>query len=431
MPLYHTPRAFFIWQWLRRGSRCLPGQQRRVVHLGHVLAVGGLLLLAACGDKEKEAEGQGASGKEAGPTPVSLVAATKRPAVYYDEYPATVVALNNVELRSQVAGFITGIFFKEGELVPKGKPLYEIDRRKYQAALNQAQANLLSAQAELKNANLNLQRYQRLAEQDAVARQILDNAVTTQASARAQVEVARAAVATARTDLDYSLINAPFTGRIGISQVRLGAQVSPGTTLLNTLSSEDPIGVDFVINEKELGRYVALQQEQRAGSGADTTFRLLLPDGKLYADGGRILAIDRGVDNQTGTTQVRVQFGNQQRLLKDGMSTVLRVLNRASGVQVVVPHKAILDQMGESFVFVVRDTVALQRKVELGPRLRDQIVVLKGLKEGEKIVTEGLQQLRDSAVVTLGAPKQGGGKGGPGADKAAQKGGGRKQAGQP
>ncbi|GAA4371933.1 efflux RND transporter periplasmic adaptor subunit [Hymenobacter koreensis] len=375
-----------------------------------------LSLLTACGDKEKDGE----KDKESAPTPVTLVQARKAEAVYYDEYPASVVALNTVELRTQVPGFVTGIFFKEGEVVPKGKVLYEIDRRKYLAAVRDARAGLLSAKAELQNATVNVERYQRLAAQDAIARQILDNAITTQATARAQVEVARAAVATAQTDLDYSLVKAPFTGRIGISQVKLGSQISAGSTLLNTISSEDPVGVDFVINEKELSRYAALQQEQR-GISSDSTLRLMLPGGKPYAAGGKILAIDRGVNQQTGTVQVRVQFTNPMRVLKDGMSTVLRVLNEESGVRVVVPNKSILDQMGESFVFVVKDTVALQRKVELGPRLRDDIVVLKGLKEGEKIVAEGLQQLRDSSVVTLGKPKQGGSEG-----KAGGKAGGKK-----
>jgi membrane fusion protein (multidrug efflux system) len=363
-----------------------------------------LLSLAACGKKGEEDKKAG--GPQAGPTPVKLVEAQEQQAIYYDEYPARVAALNIVELRTQVPGFVTGIYFKEGELVKKGQPLYEIDRRKYQAAVREARAGLQSAQAQLANAQLNLSRYQRLAQQDAIARQIVDNSVTTEASARAQVEVARAALATAQTDLDYSLVRAPFTGRIGISQVRLGAQISAGSTLLNTISSEDPMGVDFVVNEQELSRFQALQGEQQGGLAAqDSSLRLALPGGKIYQGRGRVRAVDRGVDNQTGSVQVRMQFDNPGRELKDGLTVVLRVLNEQSGRRVVVPNKAILDQMGESFVFVVRDTVALQRRVELGPRLRDDIVVLKGLKAGEKIVTEGLQQLRDSASVTTGRPK--------------------------
>ncbi|GAB3234791.1 efflux RND transporter periplasmic adaptor subunit [Hymenobacter seoulensis] len=359
-----------------------------------------LLAFASCGKKEDE--------KAAGPppaTPVTLVTAQTSDAVYYDEYPATVVAINNVELRSQVAGFITQIFFKEGDVVQKGKTLYEIDRRKYQAAYQQALAGLASTRATVQNAKVNLDRYQRLAQQDAIAKQIVDNASTAYATAQAQVAVAQANVAAARTDLDYSLIKAPFTGRIGISQVRLGSQVSPGSTLLNTISGEDPMGVDFVITESDLSRFADLQRQ--AGGKDDSTFRLVLPDGSRYTQPGKILAIDRGVNQQTGTVQIRVQFTNPDRKLKDGMSTVLSVLNRQSGRRIVVPYKAIVEQMGENFVFIAGDSSkAYQRKVELGPRLRDQIVVMNGIKEGDKVVTEGLQRLRDGGQIQVGTPAQ-------------------------
>ncbi|WBO84840.1 efflux RND transporter periplasmic adaptor subunit [Hymenobacter yonginensis] len=361
-----------------------------------------ILALASCGKKEDE--------KAAGPppaTPVTLVAARTTDAVYYDEYPATVVALNNVELRSQVAGFITQIYFKDGDLVQKGKPLYEIDRRKYQAAYQQALAGLRSAQAVVQNAQVNLNRYQRLAQQDAIAKQIVDNAATSYSTAQAQVAEAQANVALARTDLDYSVINAPFTGRIGISQVRLGAQVSPGTTLLNTISAEDPMGVDFVIPDTDLSRFADLQRQ--GGGRQDSTFRLVLPDGTRYAQPGKMLAIDRGVNQQTATVQIRVQFANPKRELKDGMSTVLNVLNRQSGRRLVVPFKAVVEQMGENFVFIAGDSSkAVQRKVQLGPRLRDQIVIMNGIKDGDKVVTEGLNRLRDGGQITTGAPSTAG-----------------------
>ncbi|GAB2956814.1 efflux RND transporter periplasmic adaptor subunit [Hymenobacter coalescens] len=363
----------------------------------------GLLAWTGCGNKQ--------AGQAAGPppaTPVTLVAARTTDAVYYDEYPATVAALNNVELRSQVAGFITGIFFKEGEVVPKGKTLYEIDRRKYQAAYQQAVAGLRATQATAQNAKVNLDRYQRLAQQDAIARQIVDNAQTAYATAQSQVAVAEAGVAAARTDLDYSLIKAPFSGRIGISQVRLGSQVSPGSTLLNTIGGEDPMGVDFVVTESDIARFGEMQRQGSAR--ADSTFRLELPDGTSYGQPGRILAIDRGVDQQTGTVRVRVQFSNPDRKLKDGMSAVLRVLNRQSGRRVVVPFRAIVQQMGENFVFVAGDSSkARQIKVQLGPRLRDQIVVLDGLQDGDQVVTEGLNRLRDGGLIQAGpAPAAGG-----------------------
>jgi RND family efflux transporter MFP subunit len=334
------------------------------------------------------------------PTPVNVVEARRAEAVYYDQYQGTVVALNNVELRSQVSGFITGIFFKEGEVVEKGKELYEIDRRKYIAAYDQAVANLASAQANLVKAQKDVDRYTYLQKEDAVARQTVDQAVAAYETNKSQVASAKAGIESAKTDLSYSMITAPFTGRIGISQVKLGAAVSPGTTLLNTISSEHPIGVDFVINEQDIDRFYSLQKKS-----TDSTFRLQLSDGvTTYNKPGKILAIDRGVNNQTGTITVRAQFSNQQDILKDGMSCVVKVLNQNSGERIIIPYKAVNEQMGEYFVFVSKDTVAKEYKVTLGPKLGNDIVVLNGLQQGDKVITEGFQRLRDGGKIVLGNP---------------------------
>lgn len=366
----------------------------------NILLIGatGILFLASC-----KGPGQKAA-MVMPPTPVNVATATEGSAIYYDRYPGTVVALNNVELRAQVAGYITGIFFKEGEVVQKGKPLYEIDRRKYEAAYRQAEAGIMSAKANFSKAQKDADRYRRLAEQDAVARQVVDNAEAALETNRSQVAAAEAQLLAARTDLDYSYIRAPFTGRIGISQVKLGAQVSPGTTLLNTMSSENPIAVDFVVSETDITRFSALQG--KTINPEDSTFRLQLPDGTAYTEKGRIAVIDRGVDNQTATVKVRIEFNNPKDVLKDGMSCVLQVLNNQSGDHVIIPYKAVIEQMGEFFVFVSKDTTAEQRKIHLGPRLRDQIVVLDGVNAGEKVITEGYQRLRDGGKIDTAGPKQ-------------------------
>ncbi|UPK71569.1 efflux RND transporter periplasmic adaptor subunit [Chitinophaga filiformis] len=359
----------------------------------HILLIGatGLFYLASCkGPAQKTA-------MVLPPTPVSVVPAAMGTAVYYDKYPATVVALNQVELRAQVSGYITGIFFKEGEVVQKGKPLYEIDRRKYEAAYRQAEASISQAKANLTKAQKDADRYHKLAEQDAIARQTLDNADAALDVSRSQLAAAEAALLAARTDLDYSIIKAPFTGRIGISQVKLGAQVSAGTTLLNTMSSENPIAVDFVVNENDIPRFSALQG--KAVSAGDSTFRLQLPNGKQYDEPGRIAVIDRGVDNLTATIKVRIEFNNPKGELKEGMSGVMNVLNDQSGERVIIPYKSVIEQMGEFFVFIAKDTVAEQRKIHLGPRLRDRIVVMDGVQQGELIVTEGLNRLRDGGKI--------------------------------
>ncbi len=360
-------------------------------------AIAGLAASAACGKKDDDKK-----NAPPPPTAVSVVTARTTDAVYYDQYPATVVALKSVELRSQVTGFITSLNFREGDLVPAGKVLYEIDKRQFEGAYQQAVANLRSAQASAQNADVNKTRYQRLLQQDAVARQLAENAVTTASTAGSQVAAAQAAVNIARTNLAFATIKAPFAGRIGISQVRLGTQVSAGTTVLNTISTEDPIAVNFAVNETDIPRFLALQGHK--GGVGDSTLRFVLPNGQPYNQPGKIQTIDRGVDAQTGTITVRVQFANPQRQLKDGLSGVLKVLNTKSGSRLVIPNKAIVEQMGENFVYVARGDSAKQQKVQLGPRLRDDIVILSGLKDGEKIVTEGVQKLRDGGKIQISAP---------------------------
>lgn len=354
-----------------------------------------LLAIASCGDKNAT------QNTAIPPTPVSVVEARQGNALYYDQYQGTVVAINTVELRSQVSGFITGIFFKDGDIVQKGQSLYEIDRRKYQAAYDQAQANVLSAQANLIKAQKDIDRYNMLLKQDAVARQTVDNAAATFETAKSQVAVAKAQLESAATDLSYSVIKAPFSGRIGISQVKLGTQVSTGSTLLNTISAENPIAVDVVINEQDINRFYELQKHN-----TDSTFRLKLSNDSLYNKPGRILAIDRGVNNQTGTIRVRVQFDNPNDVLRDGMSGVLKVLNNESGDRVIIPYKAVTEQMGEFFVFIRQDTIAIQKKVQLGPRLSDNVVIMNGIKQGDQVITDGFQRLRDSGRIALDAPKQ-------------------------
>lgn len=371
-----------------------------------------LMLWTGCKNKDSQAASAAPPA-----TPVSVAEAKVVNATYYDQYQATVVALSSVELRAQVTGFITSINFKEGEVVPKGKVLYEIDRRNFEAAYQQAVANLASAKATLVRAQKDADRYSYLLKQDAVARQTYDQSVAGLATAQSQVDVARAGVTTAQTNLSYSQIRAPFTGRIGISQVRLGAQVTPGTTLLNTISSENPIGVDIVINEQTVDRFYKLQKKT-----TDTTFRLKLSSGSMYNQIGSIYAIDRGVNSLTGTVKVRVKFANPQDSLRDGMSGVLNVLNNESGERVQIPYKSVTEQMGEYFVFVAQDTIAKQQKITLGPRINDKVVVMTGLKEGEKVITDGFQRLRDGGKITLGTPAAAGAApGGAGAGKPEEK----------
>ncbi|WP_460671749.1 efflux RND transporter periplasmic adaptor subunit [Larkinella ripae] len=352
-----------------------------------------LAIVSACGGDKKPAQ-QGPPP----PTPVAVAVANQGTAVYYDEYPATVTPLNLVEIYPQITGYITGIFFTEGQMVSRGQKLYEIDKQQYQANYDEAVANVSVAQANLNRAQKDADRYETLAKQDAIARQVVDNAEATLESAKMQVAAAKANVVRVSTNLNYSTIKASITGTIGISQVKLGAAVSPGQTLLNTISSDDPIAVDIAVDETDITRFVRLQNRKVT----DSTFVFVLPDGTSYKASGKIGIIDRAVDPQTGTLKVRLFFANRQKMLKAGMNGNIRVLNNESGQRLLIPYKAVTEQMSEYFVYVVGDSSKVsQRKISLGNRIGANIVVKEGLREGDKIVTEGIQKLREGAVVKV------------------------------
>ena len=336
------------------------------------------------------------------PVTVTNVSLTK--AIFYNSYPANIVALKEVELRGQVSGYITGIYFTEGKEVHSGEKLYEIDRRKYQAAYEEAQSNVKIAEDNLEKVQRDADRYTDLAKQDAVAKQLFDNAMTDLKNAKQQVDAANSELIKAKTDYDYSLINAPFDGTIGFSSVKLGALITPGQTLLNTVSSDDPMGVDFEISETELSRFQKL--ENAVISKNDTTFRITLPDNSIYPYIGKISVIDRAVDPQTGTIRVRITVPNHERMLKPGMSCKVLVLNVNAGQQILIPFKAVLEQLGEYFVFVVKDKNVKQVKVSLGPRVNSNVIVLKGLNGDETIVVDGIQKLHDGSEITIAPPQK-------------------------
>jgi len=346
---------------------------------------------------------------ETPPVPVTVTNANLTKVLFYNFYPANIVALKEVELRGQVSGYITGIYFTEGKEVHTGEKLYEIDRRKYQAAYEAVQSNVKIAEANLEKVQRDADRYTDLESRDAVAKQVFDNAMTDLKNAKHQVDAANSILIQAKTDFDFSLINAPFDGTIGFSSVKLGSLITPGQTLLNTVSSDDPMGVDFEISETELSRFQNLENASRQSGikNNDTTFRITLPDNSIYPYSGKISVIDRAVDPQTGSIRVRITVPNHERMLKPGMSCRVLVLNVNAGQQLLIPFKAVLEQLGEYFVFILKDKNASlagrqvkQVKVSLGPRVASNVIVLKGLTGGETIVVDGIQKLHDGSEVT-------------------------------
>jgi membrane fusion protein (multidrug efflux system) len=341
------------------------------------------------------------------PVNVAVFAVAMENASYYDEFPATVVALNQVDIRPQVNGYITGIFFSDGSHVRKGQKLYDIDKQQYMANYQQAQANLQVQESNLSKAQKDADRYHELEKHDAIAKQQVDYADAALESAKKQVDAAKANIEAVGTGLKYTTIEAPFEGTIGISQVKMGASVSAGQTLLNTVSTDDPMGVDFVLDQKYLPRFAVLQQKGTTSN--DSTFRLELPGATEYASFGHIAFIDRAVDPQTGTIKARLVFNNKQNILRSGMTAGIRVLNNTGTEKMIIPQKAITEQMGEYFAYVVKtdSNVVHQKRISLGTRLGDKVVVNSGLNTGDLVVTDGVQKLREGAAVKIGPPPGG------------------------
>ena len=354
-----------------------------------------LVTFASCGSKTSQQQMQGAPPAVA----VTVQQVTTGNAVYYDEYPATVNALNEIELRPQVSGFITGIYFKDGDRVRKGQKLYSIDQQQYQANYQQAVANLGVTQTNLLKAQKDADRYHELEKQDAIAKQQVDYADAALAAAQKQVEAAQANVRSVQTSVRYTSIFAPWAGTIGMSQVKIGAPVTAGQTVLNTVSSDDPVAVDFAVDQTQIYRFTQLQQQ--GGKANDSTFRLAFGN-DLYPYPGKIYLIDRAVNPQTGTIIIRLVFPNNNSMLKAGMSGTVRVRNNSGHSSILVPYKAITEQLGEFFVYVVGDSNKVsQRRVVLGPQIGTNVIVRDSLREGETIVVQGVQNLREGAMITV------------------------------
>jgi membrane fusion protein (multidrug efflux system) len=348
-------------------------------------------LMISCGDDKPATPLQGPPPA----VPVTTTVVNAGNAQYHDEYPATLAALNQVDLRAQVSGYITGIHFREGERVRKGQLLYSIDQQQYEANYQQAVANLAVQEANLTRAKKDAARYHELDKQDAVAKQLVDNADAALAAAEKQVDAAKAVVRSVQTGVKYTNIYAPFDGTIGISQVKMGSPVSAGQTILNTVSSDNPVTVDFPVDQREIYRYTQLQQKNLSAS--DSTFTLAF-GADVYPDHGKILLIDRAVDPQTSSIKVRLVFPNPKGMLKPGMSAKVRVLTNTQAV--IIPYKAVTEQLGEFFVYVVGDSSKVsQRKVHLGKALGTDVIVHDGLTGGEQVVVQGVQNLREGTVV--------------------------------
>ena len=392
------------------------------------------------------------------PPAVTVVAAAQRAVPVYGRYVGQTEAVQTVDVRARVEGFIQRQAVADGATVKAGDVLFVIDPRPFEVALNQAQSNvardvallhqteaaLVQREADVRTAQANVERdrvqlenwrtqeerYRRLLQQELIAREqydqirtsmdaadatvkaniaALENARAALGAARATIENARAviradeaAAESAKLQLGYTTVRSPLDGRMGRAEVRVGAFVGKNeATLLATVSTVDPMYVGFSVSDREaLAVWRRRQAELRVRPDA-SGISLTLPDDSAYSSGGRLDFVDRAVDPRTSTLALRATFPNSEGLLRPGQYVRLRVLLEERPDAVVVPQAAVLESQGSTTVFVVgKDQTVEARTVRMGPRIGPLWVVDEGLRAGETVVVKGLQQVRSGTKVT-------------------------------
>ncbi len=307
----------------------------------------------------------------------------------------TVQPYNSVTTRTRVDGEVVKILFKEGEIVKEGDLLAQIDPRPYQAAVDQATAKKAQDEATLRNAELDLKRYQTLAVQNAVTHQTLDTQVALVAQDTALVAGDVAAIETAQTNLDYTHIRAPLTGRVGFRLVDQGNIVNAASqTGIVTITQVQPITVILTVPERQLGEIYAAMNQTTVAAAVYT------PDGAHKLADGKLAVVNNQVDSTTGTVQIKATFENLDNALWPGLAVVVRIPIRVLDNVVVLPQTAVQHSQQGLSAFVVDDQqTANSRAVEIGPGNTDSVVVTKGVAPGERVVVSGQYRLQNGAKV--------------------------------
>ena len=337
------------------------------------------------------------------PPPEVLVAhVAQRNVPVYSEWVGTIEGYVNAEIRPKVQGYLLTQNYQNGHVVADGQLLFQIDPRQFQASLDQAIGQLESAKAIQVKTQLDVQRYKPLAKEGAVSQEELDNAIQQNEANKAAVFQAQANVEQARLNLDWTKVTSPIKGIAGINQAQIGDLVGP-TTVLTTVSTVDPIKVEFPISEQEYLRFAqAINRTSETGKSDPDAPKLevILADGSTYAHEGRFFAVNRQVDQRTGTLLVQGLFPNPDNVLRPGGYAKVRAATQVADGALLIPQRAVLDLQGTFQVYVLEadDTVAV-RDVTPGPRSGSDWVISKGLQPGEKIVVEGLQKIRSGVKV--------------------------------
>lgn len=365
-----------------------------------IAAAAALSLLAGCG---AETPTEPAS---AAPAPsVVAIAVTQAPIEDQAQFVGRVVAVEKVELRARVQGFLKAREFTEGQPVEVGDLLFEIEPDQYQSLVQQRQADVAKAKADAQNADAQLARGKELLKSKNISQAQVDELQAAASIAEAGIAQAEAALAAAELDLGYTKVHSPIAGRIGLAQYSIGNLVGPSSGALATIVSRDPIYVQFPLTQREL---LKARQEIKAEGGdpEDVVVHVRLPDDSLYDEDGRIDFVDVTTEAGTDTVTLRAQIANPDGTLVDGQYVGITVQAGETKLALVVPQSALqVDQQGVFVLIVDSDSKAQVRRIEVGASQGAVTAVTQGLAEGDLVITQGVQKVRPGEVVNATPPQ--------------------------
>jgi membrane fusion protein, multidrug efflux system len=339
-----------------------------------------------------------AQPKESPAVPVGVVAAERKAVEKTLDFVGRVNAIERVEVRARVTGYLEAVLFKEGETVKEGEPLYRIEKALFQAAVEQAEGSLERSKASKVFSALQLQRAEELLTKNVGTPVARDQAVATYNQAKGAVMIDEANLATAKTNLGYTEIIAPVTGKVGKTNITKGNVVGPDNGVLTVIVSQDPMYVTFPVSQREFLR----ARENGRQFDINGTVRLRFANSSIYPQTGRINFIDVTVDHSTDTVLVRAAFPNPEDALVDGQLVNVNLETGSPEEKIVIPQAAlIIDQEG-IYVFVVKDGKATVNRVKTGGKSGTGAVIDQGLSGGEQVIVDGLQSLRPGAPVRVG-----------------------------
>ena len=323
--------------------------------------------------------------------PVGTVTAARKPITKTVDFVGRIQAIDRVEVHARITGYLENVKFKEGEFVKDGQPLYQIEKDLFQAAVDQAQGAVEASKAKKLLTAIQYERAEQLMKTSAGTVAARDQALTSDRAADAQILIDQANLDTAKTNLGYTEIVSPITGKIGRTAITKGNVVSPQSGTLTTIVSQDPMYVLFPVSQRQLSR---AREAGHLTNLTGVTARLRFPDGSTYDPVGQIDFIDVTVDRATDTVQVRAVFPNPSGVLIDGQLVAVNLEAGKPQEQVVVPQAALITDQQGVYVFVVEASKVVIRRVKTGGPSGDDMVVTEGLSGGEEVIVEGLQTVR-------------------------------------